>query len=124
MLPFFLPCPHACNSSLQTDNNQYDLSNKTMHFSTMPFFKEHIRNQIEAAGGTVYNHFEDIPKNRHRTTVLLAPFPCLTAAYIQCLASNIPVSVHDNLGLGIMNASPLNSTPHISARSRQCPTNG
>lgn len=84
--------PIASKIHFQNNNHEYDLTNKTMSFTTVPFFKEHLQQQIEFAGGTVYNHFEDIPKNKHRTCVLLAPYPCLTAAYIQCLASNIPVS--------------------------------
>lgn len=84
--------PLAFKSIFQDKNHEYNLTNRTMSFTTVPFFKEHLQQQIEFAGGTVFNHFEDIPKNKHRTCVLLAPYPCLTAAYIQCLASNIPVS--------------------------------
>lgn len=63
-----------------------------MAFSEVPFFKDHLKQQIEAAGGTVYNNFENVPTNKYRNCFLLAPFPCITAKYVQCLAANIPVS--------------------------------
>lgn len=63
-----------------------------MTFSTVPFFKDHLKQQIEAGGGIVYNNFEDVPKKKFRTCSLLAPFPCITAKYVQCLAANITVS--------------------------------
>lgn len=63
-----------------------------MNFSTVPFFKDYLTKQIEGAGGTVYNNFEDIPKKKYRSCHLLAQYPCTTANYVQCLAANIPVS--------------------------------
>lgn len=63
-----------------------------MAFSMVPFFKDHLKQQIESAGGVVYNNFEDVPKKKYRACCLLAPFPCITAKYVQCLAANITVS--------------------------------
>lgn len=60
----------------------------------VPFFKDHLKQQIESAGGVVYNNFEDVPKKKYRTCCLLAPFPCITAKYVQCLAANITVSIN------------------------------
>lgn len=78
---------------VQNNNNYvYDLTNKSMAFSMVPFFKDHLKQQIESAGGVVYNNFEDVPKKKYRTCSLLAPFPCMTAKYVQCLAANITVS--------------------------------
>lgn len=54
--------------------------------------KEHLRLQIEAGGGKVYNHFEDIPKNKYKQCILVAAHPCTTAKYVQCLAADISVS--------------------------------
>lgn len=73
-------------------NNGFDLNNRNTIFSTVPFFKDHLKLQIEAAGGTVYSNFENVPTNKYRTCFLLSPFPCLTAKFVQCLASNITVS--------------------------------
>lgn len=61
----------------------------------MPFFKDYLKQQIEAAGGTVYSNFENVPTNKYRNCFLLAPFPCITAKYVQCLAANITVSFLD-----------------------------
>lgn len=72
--------------------NGHDLSNKNMSFSTVPYFKDYLKQQIESAGGIVYNNFENVPTNKYRTCFLLAPFPCITAKYVQCLASNITVN--------------------------------
>lgn len=73
-------------------NYHVDYKNRTMVFSSVPFFKDHLKQQIEAAGGTVYSNFENVSANKFRSCYLLAPFPCTTAKYVQCLASNIPVS--------------------------------
>lgn len=65
--------------------------------SSLPFVKDHLRNQIECGGGKVYEHFEDIPKNKYKMCKLIAPHPCMTAKYVQCLAADIPVSRRNNL---------------------------
>lgn len=59
--------------------------------SRTPFFKDHLRKQIEAAGGTVYEHFEDVPKGKYRYVKLVAAHPCATAKYVQCMAADIKV---------------------------------
>lgn len=58
----------------------------------MPFVKDHLINQIQSGGGIVYEHFEDIPKNKYKLCKLIAPHPCITAKYVQCLAADISVS--------------------------------
>lgn len=68
------------------------MTNKFRKFSSIPFVKEHLRKQIEEGGGKVYNHFEDVPKNKYKQCKLIAPSPCATAKYVQCLAAEIPVS--------------------------------
>ena len=35
------------------------------------------------------SHFDDVPKNKYTVCKLIAPRPCLTAKYIQCLAADI-----------------------------------
>lgn len=76
----------------QLNNNINDLTKKNMNFSTIPFFKDYLKKQIESAGGTVFNNFEDVPKKKYRSCFLLAQYPCTTAKYVQCLAANITVS--------------------------------
>lgn len=68
------------------------MTNKHKKFTTTPFVKQHIIKQIESGGGKVYNHFEEIPKNKYNQCKLIAPHPCITAKYVQCLAVDIHVS--------------------------------
>lgn len=58
-------------------------------FCDKPFNKERLKEQIETGGGIVYSHFDDVPKNKYSVCKLVAPRPCLTAKYIQCLAADI-----------------------------------
>lgn len=71
-----------------------DWKNKQKKFTSLPFIKEHLRSQIIEGGGKVYAHFEDIPKNKYKQCKIIAPNPCITAKYIQCLAAEIPVSLY------------------------------
>lgn len=83
------------NGHTNGNGNGYDadmVSKKHNRFSTVPFVKEHLRSQIETGGGKVYNHFEDIPKNKYKQCILIAAHPCTTAKYVQCLAADISVS--------------------------------
>lgn len=60
---------------------------------TPPYFKDHLRRQIEAGGGCVFEHFEDVPKGKYRNTKLVAAQACSTAKYVQCLAADIKVDI-------------------------------
>lgn len=41
----------------------------------------------------MFSHFDDVPRGKYNVCKLIAPRPCLTAKYIQCLATDIrPVS--------------------------------
>lgn len=42
----------------------------------------------------MYSHFEDIPKNMYTVCKLIAPRPCVTAKYIQCLGADIQALSH------------------------------
>ncbi|XP_058055948.1 mucin-2-like [Anopheles bellator] len=85
---FLLSCTIPPKSA---DN--YELNRAT--FSSAPFVKQHLRRQIEAGGGKVYNFFEDVPKNKYKNCKLIAPRPSTTALYIQCLACNIVAVSHE-----------------------------
>ncbi|XP_073960392.1 uncharacterized protein isoform X3 [Choristoneura fumiferana] len=65
-----------------------------LEFSDRPFNKERLKEQLEAGGGLVYSHFDDVPKNKYSVTKLIAPRPCLTAKYIQSLAADIRAVSH------------------------------
>ncbi|XP_030021217.2 TP53-binding protein 1 isoform X1 [Manduca sexta] len=65
-----------------------------LEFCDKPFNKERLKEQLEAGGGIVYSHFDDVPKNKYSVCRLIAPRPCLTAKYIQCVAADIPALSH------------------------------
>ncbi|XP_055606325.1 TP53-binding protein 1-like [Uranotaenia lowii] len=91
---FILTCtipPKGFSSTMEKD----DLRNRYRKFSSAPFVKEHLRQQIEAGGGKVYQYFEDIPKSKYKQCKLIAPHPCATAKYIQCLAVDIVAVTHE-----------------------------
>ncbi|XP_031638738.1 mucin-5AC-like [Contarinia nasturtii] len=98
LLTCTIPIKTATNGTNERQNvrhNGYDFSNRNTVFSSVPFFKDYLKQQIEAAGGTVYSNFENIPTNKYRNCFLLAPFPCITAKYVQCLAANITAVSHE-----------------------------
>ena len=70
------------------------MKNKFRKFTTLPFVKEHLKSQIEAGGGKVYNHFEDIPKTKQKQCKLIAPHPCVTAKYVQGVAVDMQVKIN------------------------------
>ncbi|GBP21881.1 TP53-binding protein 1 [Eumeta japonica] len=63
-------------------------------FSDRPFNKERLREQLEAGGGIVYSHFDDVPKNKYSVCKLIAPRPCVTTKYIQSLVVDIRALSH------------------------------
>lgn len=63
-------------------------------FSDLPFDKEHLLLQLQYGGATVYEHFEEIPKGKYKSCIVITREPCLTARYIQCLAVNMPAVSH------------------------------
>ncbi|XP_075979391.1 uncharacterized protein LOC142978730 [Anticarsia gemmatalis] len=65
-----------------------------LEFCDRPFNKERLKEQIEAGGGVVYSHFDDVPKNKYSVCKLVAPRPCLTAKYIQCVAADVRCVSH------------------------------
>lgn len=96
---FILTCTIAMKSprpsSTKKSETPDDMKNKYRKFTSLPFIKEHLRKQIEEGGGKVYNHFEDIPKNKYKQCKLISPSPCVTAKYVQCLAAEIPAISHE-----------------------------
>lgn len=63
-------------------------------FSDLPFDIENLLLQLRYGGATVYEHFEEVPKTKYKTCVLVTREPCLTARYIQCLAVNMITVSH------------------------------
>lgn len=93
------------------------MRNKYRQFSAVPFVKEHLRQQIEAGGGKVYQHFEDIPKTKYKQCKLIAPHPSATAKYVQCLAVDIAVSAN-------LLSFPICLKSHQNRNCRPFHTNG
>lgn len=91
---FILTCTIPMKTTA-AENEKDDLKNKHKQFTKLPFIKEHLRSQITEGGGKVYEHFEDIPKNKYKQCKVIAPHPCVTARYIQCLAAEIPAISHE-----------------------------
>ncbi|XP_047029171.1 uncharacterized protein LOC124636931 isoform X1 [Helicoverpa zea] len=73
----------------ETTSSVAGTDTEDLEFCDRPFNKERLKEQLEAGGGTVYSHFDDVPKNKYAVCKLIAPRPCLTAKYIQCLAADI-----------------------------------
>ncbi|XP_035447584.1 TP53-binding protein 1 isoform X1 [Spodoptera frugiperda] len=73
----------------ETTSSVAGTDTEDLEFCDRPFNKERLKEQLEAGGGTVYSHFDDVPKNKYSVCKLIAPRPCLTAKYIQCLAADI-----------------------------------
>ncbi|XP_052758422.1 uncharacterized protein LOC113510779 isoform X2 [Galleria mellonella] len=74
-------------STMATDTEDFEFCNR-------PFNKERLKEQIEAGGGVVYSHFDDVPKAKYSACKLIAPRPCTTAKYIQCLSVDIRAVSH------------------------------
>jgi tumor suppressor p53-binding protein 1 len=86
-----LHCPLFYSQTNDDQEPADSMTNRLKKFAILPFVKEHLKNQIEAGGGKVYQHFEDIPKGKYKQCKLIAPHPCVTAKFVQCLAVDIPV---------------------------------
>lgn len=78
----------------ESSSTQAGTDCEDLEFSNKPFNKERLKEQLEAGGGVVYSHFEDVPKATYSVCKLVAPRPCLTAKFIQCLAADIKAIMH------------------------------
>lgn len=64
-------------------------------FTKIPFIEEELKAQIISGGGTVYQHFEEIPSSEYPNCKLISNRPNRTAKYIQCIAAGIAVLSHE-----------------------------
>ncbi|KAL4710969.1 hypothetical protein ACJJTC_017934 [Scirpophaga incertulas] len=78
----------------ETNGSMCGTDTEDLVFCDRPFNKERLKEQIEAGGGKVYSHFDDVPSSAYSSCRLVAPRPCLTAKYIQCLAAGIRAVSH------------------------------
>ncbi|CAH2049537.1 unnamed protein product, partial [Iphiclides podalirius] len=78
-------------------------------FCERPFNKERLKEQLEAGGGIVHSHFDDVPKGKYSVCKLIAPRPCLTAKYIQCLAADIRAISHGWVIMSCINGALLDT---------------
>lgn len=84
---------HVLLTATESLNRNPGASN-SKQFSDYPFVMEYLVKQLKCGGATVYNHFEEIPKAKYKTCILITREPCLTARFIQCLALNMTVVSH------------------------------
>ncbi|XP_023941984.1 TP53-binding protein 1 [Bicyclus anynana] len=85
---------YSSEEDSETTSTMAGTDTEDLEFCNRPFNKERLKEQLEAGGGTVYSHFDDVPKNKYPNCKLIAPRPCLTAKYIQCLAADIRAVSH------------------------------
>lgn len=63
-------------------------------FTDKPFNKEHLKEQLEAGGGIVHTHFDDIPRSAYKSCRLISPRPCRTAKYMLCVSADVIALCH------------------------------
>lgn len=61
----------------------------------------------------ISSHFDDLPKNKYSVCKLIAPRPCLTAKYIQCLAADIKSVSHAWVILSCINDRQMDVDSYI-----------
>lgn len=76
------------NMDASTDSEDFQ-------FTNIPFVYDRLELQIRLGQGTILYSTKDIPPNQLNNTYLIAPRPCLTQKYIECLALDITVLCHE-----------------------------
>ncbi|CAH0725053.1 unnamed protein product, partial [Brenthis ino] len=88
-------CQYSSEEDSEATSTMTGTDTEDLEFCHRPFNKERLKEQLETGGGTVYSHFDDVPKTKYTVCKLIAPRPCLTAKYIQCLAADIRSVTHE-----------------------------
>ncbi|XP_038221910.1 TP53-binding protein 1-like isoform X1 [Zerene cesonia] len=78
----------------ETTSSMVGTDTEELEFCDRPFNKERLKEQLEAGGGIVYSDFDDVPKSKYASCMLIAPRPCLTIKYILCLAADVRAVSH------------------------------
>lgn len=86
------PMSKFCDSSISEDENS---ESENFNFSKIPFVKDRLKLQLERAGATVYNNFDDISSKLWKNTYLISNKPNISAKYVQCLCIGIKLICHD-----------------------------
>lgn len=90
---FLLTCSERCiemnvSDEIATDNEDYQ-------FTKVPFVSDRLELQIKLGGGRLYTSVDDIKKPDFVNTYLVAPKPCLTTKYVECLVIGISPVCHE-----------------------------
>lgn len=92
-LAFILTCSRYCESVEEQETIATDDENYV--FSEVPFVHTHLVAQIRLGGGCVFDNYADVPAEFRKKLLLVAPRPCLTARYVQCISYDIKVVSHE-----------------------------
>lgn len=76
------------NMDASTDSEDFQ-------FTNIPFVYDRLELQIRLGQGTILYSTADIPPNNLNNTYLIAPRPCLTRKYIECLSLDMTVLCHE-----------------------------
>lgn len=90
---FILTCSKYCVSVSRQDILGSDDENFV--FTKIPFVYDHLQAQIRMAGGLVFDSYSDVPTRLHKNLFLIAPKPCATARYIECMTFNVKLICHE-----------------------------
>lgn len=89
---FILTCSQNCQSVPRHEATSED---ENFVFTDIPYVYSHLESQIKLAGGIVFENYTDIPNDLTRNLFLIAPRPCLTARYIECMTYNVKLICHE-----------------------------
>lgn len=90
-LAFILTCPNYISSQQLPNKKAKNIS----RFTTVPFCYNYLVQQITRGGGRVYEHYLLVPIHSRENLFLIAPRPCLTARYIECMARGVTLVTHE-----------------------------
>lgn len=91
-LAFILTCSKYCQP---VDKQEMVSDDENYVFSRVPFVYNHLVAQIKLGGGKIFESYSNVPSELIKNLVLIAPKPCLTARYIECMAFNVKMVCHE-----------------------------
>lgn len=89
---FILTCSQ---NSQSVSRNETTSEDENFVFTDIPYVYSHLESQIKLAGGLVFENYTDVPLDLTRDLFLIAPRPCLTARYIECMTYNVKLICHE-----------------------------
>lgn len=91
-LAFILTCSKSCVSVARQDVVTDD---ESFVFTEIPYVYSHLEAQIKLGGGCIFDSYSDVPPKLIENLHLVAPRPCLTARYIECMTYNVKLVCHE-----------------------------